>query len=192
MKKSVLIIMMMVFVLGLAGCGGKTSDTSGDAADTSGGASDNEVSVNRDSLAGKARFVYNGVEFGTGDKASEVTAKLDGSEIKPSEKSQPCVPGASEIETFYYPGFTFDVSKDDVILMVCLTNDYDESRDCKTVGGVGLGDSLDDAKNILGTENCTETEFGLNYQEDDLFLTINIGDDGSVFSIRAEDTSIEF
>ncbi|MBQ8912813.1 MAG: hypothetical protein IJ054_02055 [Lachnospiraceae bacterium] len=188
MKKKLLVfVTSLMIALAAVGCGSDKNDKS-EGGDTT---VDSETAVSDDSLAAKARFVYNGVEFGAGDKASEVVAKL-GDQIKPSEKSQPCVPGSSEIETYYFPGFTFDVSKDDVIFSICLTNDYDDSKDCTTVGGVGIGKSLDDAKSILGTDNCEENEFGLTYTEGDIYLSVSIDDDGNVFSVRVEDTSIEF
>lgn len=185
-KSLVLVTATIMLAAGLAGCGDKKDDKS----KTTEAVLEN---VAQDSLAAKSRFAYNGVEFGVGDKGSDVVSRLgDQAQIKPSEKSQPCIPGAGEVETFYYPGFIIEVTQYDIVASVCLTNDFDDSKDCSTLGGLKLGQTLEDAKKIIGTDNMTENEFGLNYQDGDKYLTISVREDGSIFSIKAEDLSIEY
>ncbi|MBO6114560.1 MAG: hypothetical protein J6P57_05840 [Lachnospiraceae bacterium] len=192
-KGIILVTTAMMLTAGLAGCKEKKDDKVKENGNKVEDTANSTETLAADSLEAKSRFIYNGTEFGVGNKGSDIVSMLgEQAQIKPSEKSQPCIPGAGEIETFYYPGFIIQVTQYDVIATVCLTNDYDESKDCSTIGGLKLGQTIEDAKNIIGTDNMTEDEFGLNYQDGDKYLSISVRDDGSIFSIKAEDMSIEY
>ena len=194
MKKKICgaVIGSLFFAVALCGCGGKDSETTTAAANateavTEAGATEAQASTN--ALKDAAKVTLNGVTFGVGDKASDVVAKL-GDQIKPSDKSQPCIPGAGEITHYYYPGLVIAASQYDVISTISFTNDYGEGKDAKTVGGVGLGSTAADIKAALGTPS-SEDEYGLSFADGDFSVTVVFADDNTAMSINIDDMSIE-
>ncbi len=100
-------------------------------------------------LRDKAKISYRGVEFNVGDKAADVIAKL-GDQSKPSTKSQPCIPGAGELEYFYYTDLYICVSQFGQITDIGFSSfEYPDSI-AATVSGIKLGITQAECKAILG------------------------------------------
>ncbi len=184
-KATIMMGLVTVMTASLFGCGKKDGDKSDKTTAATETVSDNSNT----SLVKNSRYTYNGVEFGTGDKADDVIPKL-GDQIKPSEKSQPCIPDAGMIETFTFDGFTIQVTENGIIYSINLNNEATGSDLCTTVSGLKIGSTVDDVKKALG-EPSDETEYGLTYQDGDLYLSFVIDDDGKMMSITTEDMSIE-
>ncbi len=176
----------MLAVTALWGCGEK-KESSTTAAQTTAAATEAQAELT--GLAAKARVTYNGVTFGTGDKASEVVAGL-GDQLRPAENSQPCIPGAGELTNYYFDGLTITASQFDVISRVSLNNDYGQGQSAKIAGSVGIGSGAEETRAALGTP-ATEDEYGLSYQEGELNITVILSDDAKVMVINIEDMSIE-
>ena len=198
MKKKFLctVVCSVALAAALCGCGDKKDDTTAAttaasvteaSADTE--AADTEAQSAATGLAAASKVVLNGVTFGVGEKASDVVAKL-GDQIKPSEKSQPCIPGAGEITHYYYAGLCIDASQYDVISSIHFTNDFGEGYDAKTVNGAGLGSTVDEIKAAFGTPE-TEDEYGLSFKDGDLNVSVIIKDDQTAMTINIEDMSVE-
>lgn len=178
-----------VMMASLFGCGKKNEDKADNTNSATTVETGDSVEASDTSLAGNSRFIYNGVEFGVGDKADEVIPKL-GDQIKPSEKSQPCVPDAGMIETFSFDGFTVQVTESGIIYSINLNSDSTGDTPCTTVGGVKIGSTAEDVKKALG-EPSSEDEYGLTYQEGELYFSFILDDDGKMMSITVEDMSID-
>lgn len=173
----------------LFGCGKKNEDKADNTNSATTVETGDSGEASDTSLAGNSRFIYNGVEFGVGDKADEVIPKL-GDQIKPSEKSQPCVPDAGMIETFSFDGFIIQVTESGIIYSINLNNESTSDNLCTTVGGIKIGSTLDEVKKALG-DPADENEYGLTYQDGELYLSFVIDDDGKMMSITVEDMSID-
>ena len=196
------LVCSMFLAAALSGCGDKKSDTTTAAATTTeaaatevAGGNDTAAPADTESqsastgLAAAAKVTFNGVTFGTGDKASEVVAKL-GDQVKPSDSSQPCIPDAGEITHYYFKGLTVDASQYDVICSIYFTNENAEGYDAKLAGSAGLGSTGDEFKAALGTPE-TEDEYGLRYVEGDFGVSITYDNDGKAMSIAIDDLSIQ-
>jgi hypothetical protein len=139
-------------------------------------------------LSEKARFVSNGVTFGIGDKFADISDRLV-SQTRPSDRSQPCIPGAGEIIHYYYPGMVIDTNEAGVICEVYLGHDFDEGNSAQTVGGLALGMTQDDAVRIMGESN-SEYDFAYSITEGSLYFTISVHDDGKIFGITASNNDL--
>ena len=140
-------------------------------------------------LAASARVTYNGVTFGTGDKASDIVASL-GDQARPSDTSKPCIPDAGEMTNYYFAGMIISASQYDVITNISFTKDYGDGTEAKTVDGIGLGSTADEIKAALGNPDY-EDEYGISYNADKLSLSIVFDDDKTAMSITIEDMSIK-
>ena len=201
MKKKICyaVICSMLLAASMTGCGGKDSGTTAAKTEASTQAGTEAPDKNdapaateaasSTGLAAAAKVSFNGVTFGTGDKASEVVAKL-GDQVKPSDSSQPCIPGAGELTRYYYKGMTITASQYDVISNINFSNENGEGDDAKTADGIGLGSTADEIKAAIGTP-ASEDEFGLSYSEGTLSLTVVFDDEGKVMSLSIEDMSVE-
>ena len=133
---------------------------------------------------------YNGVTFYPGDKFADIKDKL-GKEAMPSSRSKPCVPGAQEVEFYYYPGLTIQVNFEGTIINISVSEDSAPGRDASTAGGVKLGDTRETAKKFLGAPTA-EDEYSLQYKEGEVTVNIYDRDNEGIFVIGIEDASIVF
>ena len=141
-------------------------------------------------LADKGKVVLNGAAFGMGDKFADVKDKL-GDQAKPPKSSKPCVPGAQDVEFNYYPGLTVQVNYEGTVIAATISGDDAPGRDASLAAGVKIGSSRDDVKALMG-EPGSEDEFGLQYMEGDLRISIYDREDEGVFCISIEDSSLPF
>ena len=139
-------------------------------------------------LAEKAKFSYNGCTFGVGDQFADISEKL-GKQSGPVEKVQPCIPGASEITRYRFPGFIVETNPAGVISTICMTHDYDDSSEVGTVQGLHLGDKQEKVRAAMGEPGQNVEEMIYIYQDGDLSMSFNF-DEGTVMSVNAENLEI--
>ncbi len=141
-------------------------------------------------LAEKAKMIFNGVTVSVGDKYADVKDAL-GEEAAESKKSQPCVPGAQEVEYHYYAGFIVEVNYEGTIMYISLSEENVPGTEGSTAGGLKLKDTREKAKQFLG-EPDEEDEFHISYKDGSLTMNVYIREKDGIFIISAEDTSIPF
>lgn len=163
--------------------------TDASAAESTGGEDQPEVSADAP-FAEKTAIKYNGVTFYVGQKFADIKEQL-GKESKPSDKSVPCVPGAQDVENFYYPGLSFQVNYEGNIISISLSNDFTPGNEASTAGGLRLGDDLAKVKKVLG-EPTTEDEFGCKYTEGSITLSVMLRENEGVFIISLTDESLPY
>ena len=94
------------------------------------------------------------------------------------------------IETFSFDGFTVQVTESGIVYSINLNSESKSDNLCTTVGGVKIGSTSEEVKKALG-EPSSEDEYGLTYQEGELYLSFILDDDGKMMSITVEDMSID-
>ena len=125
-----------------------------------------------------------------GDKFADIKDKL-GKEAKPSSKAKPCVPGAQEVEYFYYPGVTVQVNFEGTIISIAVSEESVPGQDGTTAGGLRLGDTRETAKKFLGKPD-QEDEYQLAYNEGSVAVRIYDRENGGIFLISVEDMDLPF
>ena len=148
-----------------------------------------ETSTATGSLRENTRFTYRGVEFAVGDNADDVIPNL-GEQSKPSSKLQHCIPGAGEIEYFYFDGITVQVTQFGLICELDISKFENPGSDATTVTGISLASTAEQCKAILGE---AENEFDgyLGYADGGYNFTLIFDDeDGSLVSFSASDMDL--
>ena len=125
-----------------------------------------------------------------GDKFADIKDKL-GKEAKPSSKAKPCVPGAQEVEYFYYPGVTIQVNFEGTIISIAVSEESAPGKDGTTAGGLRLGDTRETAKKFLGKPD-QEDEYQLAYNEGSVAVRIYDRENEGIFLISVEDMDLPF
>jgi|GEM_PF-6644479 len=141
------------------------------------------------SLRENTRFTYRGVEFSVGDNADDVIPNL-GDQSKPSDKQQPCIPGAGEIEYFYYDGVIIQVTQFGLICDINISKFETPDSDAATVTGVGMNTSEEECKSILGEPTNDYGGYFIYSDGGYSFSVIFDDEDGSVTSISASDMDL--
>lgn len=169
MKKILAVILSLVIVFSLAGCGSGSSDS--ENADETAAAAENAAESTDDSLSGAGYvFVYNGVNVIIDAEADEIIEALG--EYKSYYEAASCAfDGLDKIYT--YDSFEIDTyPTDDVdyISAVILKDDLVE-----TAEGICIGSSLSEVEAAYG-EGSDDSGY-LTYEKDDMKLCFILEDD---------------
>ncbi|MBR1392315.1 MAG: hypothetical protein IJ561_00605 [Ruminococcus sp.] len=145
------------------------------------------VSENTKSVAEKARVIYGGFELGTGDSIDAIKDSL-GAESAPSTDAASCLTG-NIIKEYYYAGMSLQVNGDGKIFAITLNNEMYAGDDVKTVDGVAVGTSEDDAKALLG-EPTSSTKTNLKYTDGTQEMTVTVIK-GAVDTVLITDSALD-
>lgn len=178
----------------------EASDVSEPAAESTPGADDQSAASEGStpavpataSFAEKTKYIYNGATFEIGSKFADVKDKL-GDQAKPSATSTPCVPGAHDVEYFYYAGLIIQVNFEGTIMDIQLNEEMAPGRDGTISVGLKLGDTREKAKELLG-EPASEDEYSITYKDPDSKKTLSIYDreNEGIYIIGLTDSEIPF
>lgn len=145
------------------------------------------VSENNKSVAEKSRVSYNGFELGTGDSIDAIKDSL-GAESAPSTDAASCLTG-NIIKEYYYAGMSLQVNGDGKIFAITLNNEMYPGDNAKTVDGVAVGTSEDDAKALLG-EPTSSTKTNLKYTDGTQEMTVTVIK-GAVDTVLITDSALD-
>ena len=140
------------------------------------------------SFAEKCRFVYNGVTFGIGDSFAEISDSL-GKQTRPSDSSQPCIPGAGASIHYYFPGMVIDTGENGRIALILLTEEHDKGTDAATVDGIRLGSAISELEGIYGTSTYDIPEL-YNYASGDVKISAYADEAGNLTSFSIENNQM--
>ena len=145
------------------------------------------VAVDKNSLKAKIRVNYNGVEFGLGDKISEVEKSL-GAQPSPSEEVPSCL-GGDMVNEYYFYGMTIQVCNDVIFSIDIMDNGYYGDIEAKTVKGLGVYNSKGDMESLYGAYT-REDDGNYFYTEGSQTMQVSVFDD-SIARIWICDNSVQ-
>ncbi len=138
----------------------------------------------------KARFIYNGFEFGVREKFDDIKDKL-GAETRAPQTYKPCAAFVEgEVTTHYYDGFELETNDQGYIYLIRVsTPDYPESK-LELVSGIKLGSSHDEVINTYGKTE-SDNEYSTSYSFEDFYFGIGYDqDNGGVVNYISQECSI--
>ena len=137
--------------------------------------------------ADHAAVKYNGAELKVGQNINDVKGSL-GSEAAPMSQAPSCLSG-NTINEYYFPGMTIQANPSGVIFSIELTNSLYQGGDGTTVDGLKVGDTVDNAKSVLGEP--TETKGTSPVYTDGTVSMQLSGSPSGIESIWISDSSVE-
>ncbi len=121
------------------------------------------------SLADRAKVLYNGVTFGTGDNINDIKEAL-GAESAPSSSAASCLTGELILE-YYYAGMTIQANDDGTIFAVEISENLSPGRTASTAGGLRCGSTAEDAAVAFGEPEDPEAS---KYEYEDGTLKVQV------------------